>query len=166
MDYSKGCLCCKPHSLFLNEAGVARHNVLRHVDWPGWEQQPGRSCGNVGASESPLQLTADAVVSVRVVALSLWRIMCTHKVVRHWAYLYGGSRLTMSQGQCWAHVDICWQRAAPPTRNIHALLTLPLHGSRLLIRRVWEHLLISQLATISDGHSPIHHLGSWLVAHS
>jgi len=38
-------------------------------------------------------------------------------------------------------------------------------GPRLLIRQV-EYLLISQLTFISEGSSPIHHLGTRLVAYS
>ena len=36
VDYSGKCLCHKPHSLFLHEVSVTRHNVLRGIDWPGW----------------------------------------------------------------------------------------------------------------------------------
>jgi len=38
-----------------------------------WVWQSGRSCDRTGASEPPLRLTADAMVSVRVVCLSFWR---------------------------------------------------------------------------------------------
>ena len=36
-------------------------------------------------------------------------------------------------------------------------------GPRLLIRQV-QYLLISQLTFISEGNSPLHRLGTWLVA--
>jgi len=38
-----------------------------------WVWQSGWNCDRTGASEPPLWLTADAMVSVRVVSLSLWR---------------------------------------------------------------------------------------------
>ena len=45
-------------------------------------------------------------------------------------------RFAMSQNRRRARVETWWQRAAPPANHLRALVTLPLHGSQLLICRV------------------------------
>jgi len=50
---------------------AAQPNMEAHFEL--WVWQSGRRCDRTGASEPPLWLTADAMVSVRVVSLSHWQ---------------------------------------------------------------------------------------------
>ena len=119
-------VCQIPLSL-LAEVDVDRHRSLRRVDWSEQAQQTDRNWNLVGYTrttlQADLQLSAFAVISVRVDSLSRWYTNLTTR--QQWLVSFSGGSVSQSRHRACGYL----MAVADATRlyYLHALMTLP-HG--------------------------------------
>jgi len=110
--------------------------ILLHLHIELWVWESGRSCDHTGASEPPLWLTADAMVFVRVVSLSLWRNQ--HPLTRQW-----GNRIkNKSNAVQWCRPQGHYLLTKPEATGMVIIARWPLENN---LKVLWAQVLHTEI---------------------